>query len=141
MAKQALELLTQCLLLLIAIYGISCSSGEGEEGEKGIEIFKVEFEHVQTPFIVCVWVLFASLAKIGMYSEACLEQRQTYMMVFLESLIGVFFFEKNLRHRCLRKYQFLYKTFTNEDFSLANLEYGRELQDKVSDIFRTQLDT
>ena len=86
MAKQALQLLTQCLLLLIAIYGISCSSGEGEEGEKGIEIFKVEFEHVQTPFIVCVWVLFASLAKIGMYSEACLEQRQS---VFLE-----YFFSK-----------------------------------------------
>ena len=87
MAKQALELLTQCLLLLIAIYGITCSSAEGEEGEKGIEIFKIEFEHVQTPFIVCVWVLFASLAKIGMCSEAYLELRHSSMMGFLRQFV------------------------------------------------------
>ena len=87
MAKRALELLIQCLLLLITIYGITCSSEEGEEGEKGIELFKIEFGHVQTPFIVCVWVLFASLAKIGMYSEAAyLELRHTSMVGFIETV-------------------------------------------------------
>jgi len=32
----------------------------------GIHIFKFDFgKHVATPFVVCCWVLLASLAKIG----------------------------------------------------------------------------
>lgn len=35
----------------------------------GIHIFKFDFgRHVATPFVVCCWVLLASIAKIGMYS-------------------------------------------------------------------------
>lgn len=63
MTKRALESLTQGLILLIAIYGITCSS---DDGEKGIVLFKFDFPHVSKPFIVCAWILFASLAKIGM---------------------------------------------------------------------------
>ena len=33
----------------------------------GIHIFKFDFRNVETPFVVCCWVLLASLAKIGLY--------------------------------------------------------------------------
>jgi hypothetical protein len=41
---------------------------EGEKGghsEHGIRIVKIDFENVETPFIIAMWIFCASLAKIG----------------------------------------------------------------------------
>ncbi len=46
---------------------------EGEEGGEGgeeeeipeYEVFHVDFEHVQLPFIISLWIFVSSLAKIG----------------------------------------------------------------------------
>lgn len=39
-------------------------AGHGEE-EHGIKVVKVDFEEVETPFIIALWIFCASLAKIG----------------------------------------------------------------------------
>lgn len=31
------------------------------------EVFKIEFHRVETPFIIGIWIFFASLAKIGQF--------------------------------------------------------------------------
>ena len=44
------------------------SNGHNAAGDHhggGIHIFRAEFGHVAKPFVVCAWVLTASLAKIG----------------------------------------------------------------------------
>lgn len=33
---------------------------------EGIKVAKWDFSRVQTPFVVCIWILLASIAKIGM---------------------------------------------------------------------------
>ena len=33
---------------------------------EGIKVAKWDFKRVQTPFVVCIWILLASVAKIGM---------------------------------------------------------------------------
>ena len=35
------------------------------EGEEGYQIFKMDFERVELPFIIALWILVASLAKVG----------------------------------------------------------------------------
>ena len=42
------------------------SNGKRHESH-GIQITKVDFEHVETPFIIGLWILCASLAKIGKF--------------------------------------------------------------------------
>ncbi len=37
----------------------------GEEEEHGYQVFHVEFERVQLPFIISLWIFVSSLAKIG----------------------------------------------------------------------------
>jgi len=40
----------------------------GEEGEHEVErypVTTVDFSRVETPFIIGIWILFASIAKIG----------------------------------------------------------------------------
>jgi hypothetical protein len=39
--------------------------GEAEQEHHGIQIAKVDFEGVETPFIIALWIFCASLAKIG----------------------------------------------------------------------------
>ena len=40
--------------------------GHGEEGEvPEYEVFHVDFEYVQLPFIISLWIFVSSLAKIG----------------------------------------------------------------------------
>ena len=33
--------------------------------QEGIKVAKWDFKRVQTPFVVCIWILLASIAKIG----------------------------------------------------------------------------
>ena len=40
--------------------------------KKGIQIFRVDFSPVKTPFIMCVWVLIGSLAKVVFHQNAWL---------------------------------------------------------------------
>lgn len=40
---------------------------ESSEGEHGIKVIKVDFEEVETPFIIALWIFCASLAKIGKF--------------------------------------------------------------------------
>ena len=36
-----------------------------EEGHHGYQVFHVEFERVELPFIIALWIFVSSLAKIG----------------------------------------------------------------------------
>lgn len=36
-----------------------------EKSSNGIDVAKWDFTRVQTPFVVCIWILLASVAKIG----------------------------------------------------------------------------
>ena len=38
----------------------------GHGGHEGYQVFHVEFERVQLPFIISLWIFVSSLAKIGM---------------------------------------------------------------------------
>lgn len=40
-------------------------AGGHVEEEHGIKVVKVDFEEVETPFIIALWIFCASLAKIG----------------------------------------------------------------------------
>ena len=68
-------LLILCSTFGNGLVGVSAESSIGNKngtsphGGDGIHIFKFDFgRHVATPFVVCCWVLLASIAKIGMYS-------------------------------------------------------------------------
>lgn len=54
-----------------AIHELAKESGaQGHGDSEHIErfsVFKVDFAYVETPFIIGIWILFASIAKIGMY--------------------------------------------------------------------------
>jgi hypothetical protein len=39
--------------------------GHGGHGHHGYEVFHVDFERVQLPFIISLWIFVSSLAKIG----------------------------------------------------------------------------
>ena len=39
--------------------------GGGHGGHEGYQVFHVEFERVQLPFIISLWIFVSSLAKIG----------------------------------------------------------------------------
>ena len=41
------------------------SGEEGGHGHEGYQVFHVEFERVQLPFIISLWIFVSSLAKIG----------------------------------------------------------------------------
>ena len=40
------------------------NSDEGGS-EEGYQVFHVDFPHVETPFIIALWILVSSLAKVG----------------------------------------------------------------------------
>ena len=41
---------------------------EDHKKSEGIKVAKLDFNRVETPYVVCLWILLASLAKIGMNS-------------------------------------------------------------------------
>lgn len=46
--------------------GHAAAGGEhGDDGHHGYQVFHVEFERVQLPFIISLWIFVSSLAKIG----------------------------------------------------------------------------
>ena len=38
---------------------------EGEEEHHGYQVFHVDFDYVQVPFIISLWIFVSSLAKVG----------------------------------------------------------------------------
>ena len=61
---QTTWLLRIAVILTCASYALAGGGGNGT----GIVIFKAEFHHVAKPFVVCAWVLAASIAKISTYT-------------------------------------------------------------------------
>ena len=52
----------------IKIYSYFFSENEGEghgHGESGYQVFHMEFDRVELPFIIALWIFVSSLAKIG----------------------------------------------------------------------------
>ena len=48
------------------LYNADPELDKGERhGEEGYQIFKMDFERVELPFIIALWILVASLAKVG----------------------------------------------------------------------------
>ena len=42
------------------------NEGEGHgHGEHGYQVFHMEFDRVELPFIIALWIFVSSLAKIG----------------------------------------------------------------------------
>ena len=58
-------------IVLACTASIALASGD-DNSTKGIVIFKADFSHVATPYVVCVWVLAASIAKLGMNKQRLL---------------------------------------------------------------------
>jgi hypothetical protein len=52
-----------------------------EDGHHGYQIFHVEFERVQLPFIISLWIFVSSLAKIG-------RKEMTLLHLQIEYIIG-----------------------------------------------------
>ena len=57
-------------------HGDGHGDGHGGHGEHGYQVFHVEFERVQLPFIISLWIFVSSLAKIGKRRYKCQAKRQ-----------------------------------------------------------------
>lgn len=67
---------TTGLVVLLTLVGLSaCRLHEGreEEEERGheFEVFHVEWERVSIPYIIALWILITSFAKIGKGATNC----------------------------------------------------------------------
>ena len=80
-------------VLVVCIFFIGNGKASGGEdlthGNKnktanhGIHIFKFDFgRHIATPFVVCCWVLLASIAKIGLISMICFNWLSNKILYF-----------------------------------------------------------
>ena len=51
---------------------------EGEEEHEGYQVFHVDFDYVQVPFIISLWIFVSSLAKVGKAKnkKKCYETRR-----------------------------------------------------------------
>ncbi len=49
----------------------------------GIKVAKFDFERVKTPFVVCLWILIASLAKIGRYANLLISNTGSPLLRYL----------------------------------------------------------
>lgn len=67
--QKRFSLLNLCLCTCIFLSQWECvTAGEGKKNETNTERYPLvvfDFERVELPFVICLWVLIASLAKIG----------------------------------------------------------------------------
>ncbi|ODM98826.1 Sodium/hydrogen exchanger 3, partial [Orchesella cincta] len=67
--------------------------GEGHESTEhgGIKVIKVDFEEVETPFIIALWIFCASLAKIGFHMAPKLSHifPESCLLILVGLVIGL----------------------------------------------------
>ena len=72
--------------------------GEGDgHGNQRYHVAVMDFERVQTPFIICVWIFCACLGKIGFHMTPKLSKvfPESCMLIILGILIGLLLFYTN----------------------------------------------
>ncbi|XP_015109560.1 probable Na(+)/H(+) antiporter nhx-9 isoform X1 [Diachasma alloeum] len=64
------------------------------------EVFKVEFPRVETPFVIGIWIFFASLAKIGFHMAPRLSKifPESCLLIVVGVVIGVLLFQASEVH-------------------------------------------
>jgi len=90
---KVLVIIVTTILITINASSVSQSINDTKEADQhasGIRIFKVDFSTVKVPFIVCVWVLIASLAKIGFHQYKWLSSTipESCLLIILGIPIG-----------------------------------------------------
>ncbi|XP_021943785.1 probable Na(+)/H(+) antiporter nhx-9 isoform X2 [Folsomia candida] len=76
------------------------TNAEGSEHAHGIQIAKVDFEGVETPFIIALWIFCASLAKIGFHMTPKLSHifPESCLLIVVGVVIGLLLFHTNSVH-------------------------------------------
>ncbi|XP_031788575.1 sodium/hydrogen exchanger 3 isoform X6 [Nasonia vitripennis] len=67
---------------------------------KEYKIFTIEFHRVETPFIIGIWIFFASLAKIGFHMAPKFSKifPESCLLIVVGVVIGLFLFQINNVH-------------------------------------------
>ncbi|XP_063701853.1 sodium/hydrogen exchanger 3 isoform X2 [Culicoides brevitarsis] len=73
------------------------ASHDGEEAEHAIErypVFTIDFLRVETPFIIGIWILFASIAKIGFHMTPKLHTifPESCLLIVVGVIVGIILF-------------------------------------------------
>ena len=80
MMKTGVQAALVCLLFLV----VSPVSGADETDEANsneterYQLVTWDFHHVEVPYVICLWILLASLAKIGEYLQIFCHARSVY---------------------------------------------------------------
>lgn len=54
-------------------------AASSSDPDEGISVFELDYDYVQIPYEVTLWILLASLAKIGKSSSTCLGRIVSYL--------------------------------------------------------------
>ncbi|XP_011503825.1 PREDICTED: sodium/hydrogen exchanger 3-like [Ceratosolen solmsi marchali] len=67
---------------------------------KTYTIFTIEFHRVETPFIIGIWIFFASVAKIGFHMAPNLNKifPESCLLIVVGVVVGLFLFQTNNVH-------------------------------------------
>ena len=65
-ARCSLLELSICAFLILCQWGpVACEGKKNETHSERYPLAVFDFERVELPYVICLWVLIASLAKIG----------------------------------------------------------------------------
>merc|ERR1711953_1619435 len=89
-----------CLIfsILFSVPGVFCEEHDGDDEEHGehggFQVFHVEWERVEVPYAIGLWIILTALVKVGFHKATWINKffPESSILIICGILIGLFFF-------------------------------------------------